>query len=103
MADVPVADSVVSVQKQLELLCLIARIYGIAADPQLLRHQLALDEKSFPGFPCPKRNSLLVDGKQMPLTPGLNITAEIKTGRRSVLNYLLSPIQKTLDESVGER
>jgi len=39
----------------------------------------------------------------MPITPGLNITAEIKTGRRSVLDYLLSPIQKTLDESAGER
>jgi len=54
VADVSVADSVVSVQKQLELLCLIARIHGIAADPQLLRHQLALDEKSFPGFSCLK-------------------------------------------------
>lgn len=50
-----------------------------------------------------KQNSMMVDGKQMPLTPGLNITAEIKTGRRSVLDYLLSPIQKTLDESAGER
>lgn len=37
-------------QEQLELLCLIARIHGIAADPRLLQHQLALDEKSFPGF-----------------------------------------------------
>jgi hemolysin D len=49
------------------------------------------------------QGSLMVDGKKMPMTPGLNITAEIKTGRRSVLDYLLSPIQKTLDESVGER
>ena len=39
-----------SAHEQLELLCLIARIHGIAADPQLLQHQLALDEKSFPGF-----------------------------------------------------
>lgn len=57
----------------------------------------------FPAHIRLKQDSLMVDGKQMPLTPGLNITAEIKTGRRSVLDYLLSPIQKTLDESAGER
>ena len=49
------------------------------------------------------KNTINVDGKSMPVTPGLNVTAEIKTGRRTVLDYLLSPIQKTLDESVGER
>lgn len=39
----------------------------------------------------------------MPIPPGLNVTAEIKTGKRTVMDYLLNPIQKTLDESVGER
>lgn len=47
--------------------------------------------------------TIQVEGKDLPITPGWNITAEIKTGRRTVLDYLLSPIQKTLDESVGER
>ena len=57
----------------------------------------------FPAHIRLKQDRLMVDGKQVPLTPGLNITAEITTDRRSVLDYLLSPIQKTLDESAGER
>ena len=57
----------------------------------------------FPAHIQLKQDRLMVDGKQMPLTPGLNITAEIKTGGRSVLDYLLSPIQKTLNESAAER
>ncbi len=44
-----------------------------------------------------------IEGKTMPITPGLNVTAEIQTGRRTVMDYLLSPIQKTIDESEVER
>lgn len=38
----------------------------------------------------------------MPATPALNITAEIKTEQRTVFDYLLSPIQKTIDASPGK-
>lgn len=34
-----------------------------------------------------------VDGKQIKLAPGMNITADIKTGKRRVIEYLLGPIQ----------
>lgn len=57
----------------------------------------------FPAHIQLKQSSIQIDGKTMPVTPGLNVTAEIKTGKRTVMDYLLSPIQKTLDESVGER
>jgi hemolysin D len=33
----------------------------------------------------------------------MNLTAEIRTGRRRVIDYLLSPIQRAVDESMGER
>ena len=33
----------------------------------------------------------------------MNLTAEIKTGKRRVIDYLLSPVQKTMQESLGER
>jgi hemolysin D len=46
---------------------------------------------------------LLVDGRDIPINAGMNITAEIQTGKRSLLDYLLSPIQRTLDESARER
>lgn len=57
----------------------------------------------FPAHIKLSKTSIKVDGKTMPISPGLNVMAEIKTGRRTVLDYLLSPIQQTLDESVGER
>jgi len=31
------------------------------------------------------------------------VTAEIKTGKRRVIEYLLSPIQRSVSESMGER
>jgi adhesin transport system membrane fusion protein len=33
----------------------------------------------------------------------MTATVEIKTGRKSVLQYLTKPIVKTLNESLGER
>ena len=47
--------------------------------------------------------SIDVDGKQIKLAPGMNITAEIKAGQRRVIEYLLSPIQRAGSESLRER
>ena len=44
-----------------------------------------------------------IDGKAIPLSPGMNLTAEIKTGQRRVIEYLLSPVQKAGQESLRER
>jgi hemolysin D len=33
----------------------------------------------------------------------MNLTAEIKTGRRRVIEYLLSPLQRRVGESLKER
>jgi hemolysin D len=49
------------------------------------------------------QDTLDVDGKAIRLSPGMNVTAEIKTGRRRVIEYLLSPIQRVASESLGER
>ena len=43
------------------------------------------------------------DGKPIRLAPGMNVTAEIKTGKRRVIEYLLSPIEKAGRESLRER
>ena len=40
------------------------------------------------------RARMRVDGRDEVLTPGMAVTAEIKTGRRSVISYLLSPLQR---------
>ncbi|WP_417641994.1 HlyD family type I secretion periplasmic adaptor subunit [Enterobacter kobei] len=44
-----------------------------------------------------------IEGTRVPLSAGMNITAEIKTGKRRVIEYLLSPLQTKLDESFKER
>lgn len=49
------------------------------------------------------KSTLSIDGKQVNLTAGMNVSAEIKTGKRPVIDYLLSPLQTTVDESFKER
>jgi hemolysin D len=64
------------------------------------------DEKRGAIFPATlslSQNSIAVDGKRISLSPGMNVTAEIKTGKRRVIEYLLSPVQTAVSESLGER
>lgn len=49
------------------------------------------------------KNNLNIDGKTVYLSAGMNVSAEIKTGKRRVLDYLLSPLQTKIDESFRER
>jgi hemolysin D len=44
-----------------------------------------------------------VDGKNVKLTPGMAATVEIKTGKRKLIEYLLSPLMKMTDEAGRER
>jgi hemolysin D len=44
-----------------------------------------------------------VDGREVRLTPGMNVTAEVRTGKRTVLEYLLAPIQQMRAEGLRER
>ena len=57
----------------------------------------------FPATLTLDKNAIDVDGKAIRLTPGMNVTAEIKTGKRRVIEYLLSPVQSYAKESLRER
>jgi hemolysin D len=48
-------------------------------------------------------DSMVIEGKQIHLTPGMTVTAEIKTGRRRIMSYLLSPLIQHARESLHER
>ena len=64
------------------------------------------DEKRgalFPATVTLKQNVIDIEGKKIRLSPGMNLTAEIKTGQRRVIDYLLSPIQQAGNESLRER
>lgn len=48
------------------------------------------------------KNNIIVDGQPINLEPGMSVSAEIKTGKRTVLSYLLSPMMEALDD-VGKQ
>jgi hemolysin D len=49
------------------------------------------------------RSTIAVEGKQVNLSPGMAVTVEIKTGKRRLIEYLLSPLLKSVKESLRER
>lgn len=64
------------------------------------------DEKRGAIFPATLRlgrAELDVNGKWVKLAPGMQVTAEVKTGRRRALDYLLSPVKEALHDSAKER
>lgn len=64
------------------------------------------DEKKgaiFPAVLSLGAGSIEVEGKRIALAPGMNLTAEIKTGQRRVIEYLLNPVQQAVGESLRER
>ena len=49
------------------------------------------------------RTRMEVEGKTVNLSPGMAVTVEIKTGSRSILSYLLSPLVRYKHDSLRER
>jgi hemolysin D len=49
------------------------------------------------------RTQMQVEDKMVNLSPGMAVTAEIKTGSRRIIGYLLSPLMKYKEESLRER
>jgi hemolysin D len=52
------------------------------------------------GVPNPE---LLVDDKMMPLSPGMMASVEIKTGDRTIMEFILSPVARAAGEAGRER
>lgn len=48
-------------------------------------------------------NYLDHEGKHLPIIPGMQASVDIRTGKKSVLTYLLKPIIKTKSGALGER
>jgi hemolysin D len=44
-----------------------------------------------------------VEDRLVNLTPGMAVTVEIKTGRRRIIEYLMSPLLRYRQESLRER
>jgi hemolysin D len=64
------------------------------------------DEKRGAMFPATlklDRNVMDIDGKAVKLAPGMVVTAEIKTGRRRVIEFLINIVRTATSESLHER
>lgn len=81
--------------------------YGtVAAVVRTVTADAVNDEKRGAVFPVTlvlERSRIDIDGKSVKLGPGMNLTAEVKTGRRRIIEYLLSPVQRAANESLRER
>ncbi|MGE8547826.1 HlyD family type I secretion periplasmic adaptor subunit [Alcaligenes sp. Marseille-Q7550] len=49
------------------------------------------------------RSTIQINGTDVRLAPGMSVTAEIKTGRRRVIDYFLGPLVEYATESLRER
>lgn len=49
------------------------------------------------------RSYVDADGRRYALSPGLTATVDIRTGTRSILSYLISPLQTTTAQAGRER
>lgn len=81
--------------------------YGtVGARVDVVTADAVTDEKKGSYYPATltlSQKDMLIDGKRVHLSPGMNITAEIKTGQRRVIEFLLSPVQRAGSESLRER
>jgi hemolysin D len=69
-------------------------------------HDAAQDDHLGLVFPARvklRKAGLVIDGVEVDLTPGMNLSVEIKTGKRRVIDYLLSPLRQHGGEALRER
>jgi hemolysin D len=50
-----------------------------------------------------KEKTIAVEGREVQLMPGMEVTAEIKTGERRLIEYFLAPLLRHGKESLRER
>ncbi len=49
------------------------------------------------------KHTIDVGNKEVNLTPGMNVSVEIKTGKRRVIEYVLTPLLNGIKEAGRER
>jgi hemolysin D len=50
-----------------------------------------------------KKEDMLIDGRTINLGPGMSVTAEVVTGNRRIIEFIVNPVRKILNESATER
>ena len=57
----------------------------------------------FPAILALDRTSILVDGREVPLSAGMSVSVEIRTGQRRLIDYVLSPLREVTSGAGHER
>lgn len=81
--------------------------YGtIASSVRHVSQDAVQDEKRGPIYTAKivlDQSSMVIEGKSMPLSAGLAVQVDIKTGTRRVIEYVLSPLIRHTGEALRER
>ncbi|MES9822002.1 MAG: HlyD family type I secretion periplasmic adaptor subunit [Candidatus Thiodiazotropha sp.] len=81
--------------------------YGVVeAEVENISDDAIFDEKrgfTYSMLLAMKKKTIDVDGKEVRLMPGMEVTAEIKTGERRLIEYFLAPLLRHGQESLRER
>jgi hemolysin D len=83
---------------------------NVRADGQLSAQERSGDTKKESGKGpmyavrvVPDRLTMDIDGRRVPLAPGMSVSVEIKTGSRRIIEYFLSPLMQHAHESFNQR
>jgi hemolysin D len=76
-----------------------ATVQRVAADAVVSEQRGA----HFPATLLLDRDAIAINGQRVTLAAGMNLSAEVKTGKRRVADYLLAPVRQAADESMKER
>jgi hemolysin D len=60
-------------------------------------------EMAFPATISFARRTIDLDGTEIKLSPGMTVTVEIQTGRRRIIDYILSPLREMASKTAHER
>jgi hemolysin D len=81
--------------------------YGyLEGSVESISHDAAQNEKMGLIFPARirlKHTHLNIDGVRVAMTPGMSLSVEIKTGKRRVIDYLISPLRTNVGEAFREK
>ncbi|MEI8613403.1 hypothetical protein [Shewanella baltica] len=50
-----------------------------------------------------KKSTIMVEGKEIKLIPGMAVTAEVQTGKRRIIEFFIAPLLRYRQESIRER
>jgi hemolysin D len=81
--------------------------YGVIDGVVLSIDHDAVQDEDY-GLVYPARISMnkqiiTINGKEIPISPGMSLSAEIKTGQRRIIEFVMAPIFRYQDEALRER